>query len=95
MIQKIHYSNLDLDSITKSNKPIKVAFCLVKRSITQIDDFLLVQTEIELGHFKIRINWIDARSDIPVATFVRLSANRRVRGTENRASLRAGASTYL
>jgi len=36
-----------------------------------MDDFLLVHTEIELGHFKIRKNWIAAWSDIPVATFVR------------------------
>jgi len=57
--------------ITNAIKSIKITFYLVERSLTQLDDFLLVHTEIELGHFKIRKNWIDARSDIPVATFVR------------------------
>jgi hypothetical protein len=40
--------------ITNAIKSIKITFYLVERSLTQLDDFLLVHTKIELGHFKIR-----------------------------------------
>ena len=71
MILEILYLGSGMGFITNAIKSIKITFYLVERSLIQLDDFLLVHTKIELGHFKIRKNWIDARSDIPVATFVR------------------------